>query len=100
MPLATTLLCEVRTFLEPPCDGPRPPGQLVRATTVLATETAGQLRGMQLRERYPDDGFYLADLNPQRRPRWRRRGRLILRSRRPHQALNDQTPKQAYLNKT
>ncbi len=30
LPLAITLLCEVRTFLEPPCDGPRPPGQLVR----------------------------------------------------------------------
>src|SRR5690348_7213484 len=30
LPLAITLLCEVRTFLEPPYDGPRPPGQLVR----------------------------------------------------------------------
>lgn len=30
LPLAITLLCEVRTFLEPPCGGPRPPGQLVR----------------------------------------------------------------------
>src|SRR5690606_29071041 len=29
--LATTLLCEVRTFLVPSFDDPRPPGQLVRA---------------------------------------------------------------------
>ena len=30
LPLAITLLCEVRTFLESPCNDPRPPGQLVR----------------------------------------------------------------------
>jgi len=42
LPLAITLLCEVRTFLEPPHDGPRPPGQLVRANTVLVAEFAGQ----------------------------------------------------------
>ena len=43
LPLAITLLCEVRTFLEPSAapvphglaNGPRPPGQLVRAINVL-----------------------------------------------------------------
>ena len=30
LPLAITLLCEVRTFLDPPTGAPRPPGQLVR----------------------------------------------------------------------
>ena len=30
LPLAITLLCEVRTFLDSPHDEPRPPGQLVR----------------------------------------------------------------------
>ena len=41
LPLAITLLCEVRTFLEPPrpypCPvwcGPRPPGQLIRPDNV------------------------------------------------------------------
>ena len=40
LPLAITLLCEVRTFLDPPAvprNEPRPPGQLVRAVNVTAS---------------------------------------------------------------
>ena len=47
LPLAITLLCEVRTFLDsmPALSGrhgPRPPGQLVRTNTVLAGKIPGQ----------------------------------------------------------
>ncbi len=44
LPLAITLLCEVRTFLDSALQEPepRPPGQLVRANTVLAAESPGQ----------------------------------------------------------
>src|SRR5277367_4253850 len=44
LPLAITLLCEVRTFLDSLLreHEPRPPGQLVRANTVLVGECAGQ----------------------------------------------------------
>src|ERR1700722_18751856 len=44
LPLAITLLCEVRTFLDSLLreHEPRPPGQLVRANTVLVAECAGQ----------------------------------------------------------
>ena len=44
LPLAITLLCEVRTFLDSALrePEPRPPSQLVRANTVLVTESAGQ----------------------------------------------------------
>src|ERR1700758_4763149 len=43
LPLAITLLCEVRTFLDSLLreHEPRPPGQLVRANTVLVRECAG-----------------------------------------------------------
>jgi hypothetical protein len=53
LPLAITLLCEVRTFLDSgaaPLEltearrEPRPPGQLVRTNTVLASESADQRR--------------------------------------------------------
>ncbi len=42
LPLAITLLCEVRTFLEPRdfSRDPRPPGQLVRAAIVLVTSSS------------------------------------------------------------
>ena len=39
LPLAITLLCEVRTFLDSTYE-PRPPSQLVRANTVLAGSPA------------------------------------------------------------
>jgi hypothetical protein len=44
LPLAITLLCEVRTFLDSALREPEPrsPSQLVRANTVLVTECAGQ----------------------------------------------------------
>ena len=47
LPLAITLLCEVRTFLDSMPDlwvrhEPRPPGQLVRTNTVLVAESADQ----------------------------------------------------------
>jgi hypothetical protein len=51
LPLAITLLCEVRTFLDSGAGSleltevrhePRPPGQLVRTNTVLAAESADQ----------------------------------------------------------
>ena len=38
LPLAITLLCEVRTFLGPYRYGTRPPGQLVRLNKILPRE--------------------------------------------------------------
>jgi hypothetical protein len=48
LPLAITLLCEVRTFLDPLHEHePRPPSQLVRANTVLGAQCPGQRPSMR-----------------------------------------------------
>ena len=49
LPLAITLLCEVRTFLDPTCVGPRPPGQLVRTDQRTARRMSSPTAGVSRR---------------------------------------------------